>query len=89
MSEFPGKQVSEMSLIEKLRNALQPKGTAPIVGLKTMGSGIWLPAEFVTECIDELEKMAARAYVGDEPNSLEKLAYMLLCDSAYIDMKGK
>jgi hypothetical protein len=43
--------------------------------------------EFVTKCLDELERMPLRAAVGDGPTNLEKLAYQLLLDSAYIDLK--
>lgn len=87
MSEYNGKPVSEMSITERMRNNLQPQGTAPIVGLKTQGAGIWVNHEFVTKCIDELEKLPARVALGDAPSNLEKLAYMLLCDSAYIETK--
>ena len=73
------------SLIHQLRTRLQPRGTAPIVGLRTSGSGMWLSTEFVQACIDELEHMGPRAAVGDAPNNLEKLAYLLLCDSAELD----
>jgi hypothetical protein len=43
--------------------------------------------EFINECIDELEKMPARAALGESPTKLEQLAYQLLCDSAYIERK--
>ena len=81
------KQFSEMTVIEKMRNNLRPQGTAPIVMLHTNGSGLWLNHEFVTTCIDELERMPMKAALGQEPSNLEKLAYMLLCDSAYIETK--
>ena len=76
-----------MTIIEQLRNSLRPKGTAPIVILRPMGVGIELHADFVTKCIDELERMPLLAILGEEPSNLERLAYMLLCDSAYIDIK--
>jgi hypothetical protein len=83
----PGmKSFQDMTLIEKLRNNLQPKGTAPFVGLKPLNScGIWMHADFVSKCIDELERMPMRVALGDGPTMLEKLAYQLLLDSAYID----
>jgi hypothetical protein len=62
-------------------------GTAPIVGLKTRGAGIWMHKEFVDKCIDELERIELLAIVGEQPSNLEKLAYQLLLDSAYIDLK--
>lgn len=82
-----GKQFKDMSLIEKLRNNLQPQGTAPVVILRTNGVGIELNAEFVSKCIDELARMEILAAVGEEPSNLERLAFMLLCDSAYLDLK--
>jgi len=87
----PGmKRFQDMTLIERLRNNLQPKGTAPIVCLKPLGScGIWMHADFVSKCIDELERMEIRVALGDKISNLEKLAYQLLLDSAYIDPKGE
>lgn len=81
------KRYEDMTIIEQLRNSLQPKGTAPIVILRPMGIGIELHVDFVTKCIDELERMPMLAVLGEEPSNLERLAYMLLCDSAYIEPK--
>jgi hypothetical protein len=76
------------NIIERMRDHLRPKGTAPIVQLFTQdSSGMWLNAEFVTKCINELDRMHVRVACGDGPTNLEKLAYMLLCESAYIDIK--
>lgn len=73
-------------IIQRLRNNLQPIGTVPVVMLKPIhSSGIEMHVDFVKACIDELEKMPLRAAVGDGPSNLEKLAYQLLLDSAYID----
>ena len=81
------KAFSEMTLIEKLRNNLRPMGTAPIVLLKPIHpSGIEMHADFVSKCIDELERMPMRTAMGDAPTNLEKLAYQLLLDSAYLEM---
>ena len=77
-----------MNIIERLRNELRPKGTAPVVLLKPMHSvGIEMHVDFVQKCIDELEHMPLRAELGQPPTNLEKLAYELLKDSAYIDVK--
>jgi hypothetical protein len=77
------------NIIERMRNELQPKGTAPLVILRPLGIGIEMHADFVTKCIDELERMPMRAALGDMPTNLEKLAYQLLLDSAYIDPKAE
>ena len=77
----------DLTVIEQLRNSLRPQGTAPLVILRPMGIGLELHADFVTKCIDELERIPMLAVLGEEPSNLEKLAYMLLCDSAYIEPK--
>ena len=82
------KRIQDMTLIERLRNNLQPKGTAPIVLLRPMhSSGIEMHSDFVTKCIDELERIEIRVATGDTISNLEKLAFQLLLDSAYIDLK--
>jgi hypothetical protein len=80
-------QFQDMTVIQQLRNNLQPQGTAPVVILRTAGIGIELHADFVTKCIDELARMELLAELGGAPSNLERLAFMLLCDSAYIDLK--
>ena len=86
MSEHEGKRYQDMTLIERLRNNLQPQGTAPLVQLRLNGVAMF-NKEFVDRCLDELERMPIRAAVGDGPTNLERLAYQLLMDSAYIDLK--
>ena len=86
MSVHEGKRIQDMTLIERLRNNLQPRGTAPVVNLRLNGVAMF-NKEFVDKCLDELERMPMRAAVGDGPTNLEKLAYQLLLDSAYIDLK--
>ena len=81
------KRISEMTLIERLRNNLQPKGTAPIVILRPLGVGIEMHADFVSKCIDELARVEIRVAMGEKISNLEKLAFQLLLDSAYIDLK--
>jgi len=82
------KQFRDMTLIEQLRNNLQPKGTANIVLLKPQYSvGMELSADFVSECITELERIPLMASLGQPPSNLECLAYMLLCDSAHVNTR--
>ena len=87
MSVHEGKRIQDMTLIERLRNALQPKGTAPIVILRPLGIGIEMHSDFVAECINELERIEIRVAMGEKISNLEKLAFQLLLDSAYIDLK--
>lgn len=83
----PGmKRFKDMTIIERLRNNLQPTGTAPVVQLHLAGYGMF-DSDFVAKCIDELERMEIRVAVGDTISNLERLAYQLLLDSAYIDTK--
>ena len=81
-------QSINMSLIKKLRNNLKPRGIAPIVmlNINSLG-GMEVHSEFVSKCIDELERIPLMAELGELPSPLQKLAFMLLCDSAYIDFK--
>ena len=75
----------EPSITDRMRTHLQPGGTAPVVGLRL--NDRFFHVDFVHKCIDELEKMPVRNALGQPPTELEKLAFMLLCDSAYIDLK--
>lgn len=86
MPENGMKPFSELSITERMRHYLKPSGTAPIVQLHLDGCGMF-NHDFITACIDELEKMPSRAALGEPPTKLEQLAYQLLCDSAYIERK--
>jgi hypothetical protein len=77
----------EPTITDRMRMHLQPKGTAPVVGLHL--NDRFFHADFIHKCIDELEKMPFRDALGQPPTDLEKLAYILLCDSAYIKTKDK
>lgn len=74
-----------MDTITRLRQTLVPGGTLPIVHIQM--NDPFFNYDFIRSCIDELEKIPARAAVGDQPSNLEKLAYALLCDSAFIERK--
>lgn len=75
-----------MDVIKLLRENLQPRGTADVVQLRISGYGMY-NSDFIDQCIDDLEKIAIRAELGQPPSNLEKLAYQVLLDSAYIDLK--
>lgn len=83
--EIGEKSIDEMTITERLRNNLRPGGSAPVVGLHL--NERFFDVGFINSCIDELDRMTARAAVGDVPSNLEKLAYTLLMDSAYIDIE--
>ena len=83
MSEFHT-PYSELTIIERLRNELVPRGTLPVVPLHLTNR--FFNKEFIDQCINEVERIETyRAALGDKPNCLERLALILLCDSAYID----
>lgn len=82
--EIGEKSIHEMSITERMRNNLQPRGTLQVVGLHL--NERFFDVAFINACIDELDRMTARAAVSDVPSNLEKLAYTLLMDSAYIDI---
>lgn len=73
-------------IIKILRNSLQPLGTDPVVQLHLAGYGMF-DSDFISKCIDDLEKLPLRAQLGEPLTNLEKLAYHLLIDSAGIDLK--
>ena len=85
MSIHEGKKLSDYSVTERMRNNLRPKGSAGVVQLHLVNHGIF-NFDFIDKCITELEKMPMRAVCGEPPTHLERLAYILLCDSAYIDL---
>lgn len=74
------------TIVERMRNNLQPSGTAPVVQLIIAKYGMF-DVNFVHQCIDELERMPFRVAVGDKPTKLEQLAYQILLDSAFIDLE--
>lgn len=75
-----------VDIVETLRERLQPAGSSKIVGLRL--DNRFFNYDFIVSCVDELEKVANRAIIIGEPaNPLEKLAYILLCDSASIKTK--
>jgi hypothetical protein len=80
------KRFSELTITERMRHYMKPKGSAPIVQLHLAEHGMF-NHDFISACIDELEKMTVRAALGEPPTKLEQLAYQLLCDSAYIERK--
>ena len=79
--------MEDRELIQYLRTTLQPQGTGNTVLLRPLGVGIEMRVDFVQKCIDELERIPTRVALGDMPSNLEKLAYQLLKDSAYLEPK--
>ena len=70
-----------MQIIPMLRESLQPRGNLPLVRLSIAGMGMF-DKEFVTSCIDELEKKTQQASAGlYEFTPMDTLALHLLVDS--------
>lgn len=77
----------DLSITNQMRAELLNQGNGRIATLHIIDK--FFNAEFVERCIVELERMPIRTAVGDEPTNLEKLAFCLLCDSAYIDLEKR
>lgn len=78
-----------VEVIQQMREVLHPHGTAPIVRL-FLRSSAYFDQAFVTDCINELEKVATAAHVfGETLTPLQQLALHVLKDSAFIDMPKK
>lgn len=75
--------MNDQLITEQMRAELLNQGSGKVATLHMIDR--FFHAEFVAQCIAELERMPLRIAVGDEPTNLERLAYCLLCDSAYID----
>jgi len=69
-------------MIKKMRDALVPQGTKPIVRL-SLNAAAYFDYGFVTKCIDTIEKKVPQVAAGlDEFSPLEILAIEVLKDSA-------
>ena len=73
-------------ITEQLKLSLSPKGTVqavPLEFLHTRSGGGYVNVDFVHECIDEIDKVIFNSRVlGQRVSPLEKLAIMLLVESA-------
>ena len=78
-------EIKELSITDQMRKTFVPSGTAPIVQLSLSEYGL-ANSDFVLKCIEELEHLPLRTQLGNPPTNLEKLAYRLLCDSAFINI---
>jgi hypothetical protein len=78
--------MTDEEILTQMRDVLRPKGTMDAVRLG--GKPMWFKTEFVNACINELSRLRIQAILGDEPTPLQKLAYEVLKDSAYISEKG-
>ena len=77
-------EMTGSEMIRQMREVLQPKGTADLVGLR-LDSACYVRSAFVTECINEIENIALMAEALGEPaTALQKLGIMVLKESAYI-----
>jgi len=83
MSVFEGPKLSEMSITDRMRANLAPKGSMNVSYIHL--SSNHFDYDFIMKCINELDAMQIRSELGMPPTNLEKLAFMLLCDSAYIE----
>ena len=75
----------EMPLTEQLRVRLAPAGT---LNVSRIHMSAYYDYNFILDCIRDMERIATRISLGDVPNNLERLACMLLCESAYIKLEN-
>jgi hypothetical protein len=83
---YYSRTAEDSNVTGRMRAMFAPQGTLPVVALQL--SNRFFDHEFITKCIDELDQITVRAFLGQPATCLEKLAYALLCDSAYIDLKA-
>jgi len=69
--------------MERLRAYLRPRGSAPLIGLHINGV-CYVNEKLVYDALDELEKLPMIVAIGGEVSPLQKIAIMLLKDSADI-----
>ena len=67
---------NEQTLVEKLREELQPKGTAPVVKLFLF---YYAEKDFVEDCLKELDKIIS---IGEDLSPLQKVAVKVLITSS-------
>ena len=77
---------SEQTVVEKLQEALQPKGTAFVVRLFYDG---YTEKDFVDACLKELDDIIlGLSIIGEEPTPLQKLAIKVLIKSSYLPLEN-
>jgi hypothetical protein len=80
--------MKEMSVTQKMRCALVPGGTLPVVKLHLNNHG-YVNHDLILRCLDEIDKLPMKQALGEPLSELERLAIMLLMDSAYIELPKK
>ena len=86
LEEIMDDKVSEeIPLPEQLRVRLAPAGT---LNVSRIHMSAYYDYNFILDCIGDIERIPTRIILGDVPNNLEKLACMLLCESAYIKLSN-
>ena len=71
-------------MLQKMRDTLKPGGTADLVFLR-LNSACCVRTSLINEALDEIERLPMMVQVGQPVTALQKLAIMLLKDSAYIE----
>jgi hypothetical protein len=80
--------MEEKSITQRMRCALVPKGTLPAVKLRLNNYG-YVNHDLILRCLDEIDKLPMKQALGEPLSELERLAIMLLMDSAYIELPKK
>ena len=76
------------SITHIMRAQLVPQGTLPAVKLRLNNYG-YVNHDFILRCLDEIDRLPMKQVLGEPTSELERLAIMLLMDSAYIELPNK
>ena len=76
--------MTDNDIICTLRNTLVPRGEIPTIKLFLKDCS-YFHADFVKQCINEVEKIPVMSVLGEQISPLQLLAIQVLKDSAYIE----
>ncbi len=77
-------KLTAMEQLDQIKRCLVPKGTVDLVGLR-LHSACYVNSDFIKELIDELEKLPMMVAMGEQVSPMQRLAIMVLKDSAWIE----
>lgn len=75
---------NDSPIVAGLRRTLRPKGTADLIRLSLRNHG-FVDGCLVREALDEMNRALVRALAGEPVTALERLAVLLLTESAQED----
>jgi hypothetical protein len=77
---------AEVSLVDQLRDGLRSQRTqSGLLGIYP--EHMYVEYDFIEGCLKDLDRLAMKQMLGEDPSTLEKLACMLLLNCARITKK--